>query len=299
MCPFSRPQGNMNRIFHMFLLLVQNHIRLFAYRKAIHNGQWISQPVSSVPFIIKSISYTPYSSLWTSVVSEILRLVEKVMTSGLNNNGPWPSLLWFRKPVQADPDPFTVSLVASHSETPTWSDFTSQQRGRQVLEIMKYLSCCANIYSCNAHISLRRFLPKNSPQKAESNKTETRVGTFLLSSQSPISLHWRYLTAEYWGEYLHIREGNTKRTGRYTDSCFIGRAIAQPVSRWLPTEAARVRSRVWSSGICGGQSGAGAGFLRVLRFPLPIFIPTTAPQSPSPIIWGWYNRAEVAAVQGT
>jgi hypothetical protein len=53
-------------------------------------------------------------------------------------------------------------------------------------------------------------------------------------------------------------------------------AIAQAVSRWLPTAAARVRSRVWSSGICGGQSGAGAGFLRVLRFPLPIFIPPGA-----------------------
>jgi hypothetical protein len=39
------------------------------------------------------------------------------------------------------------------------------------------------------------------------------------------------------------------------------------VSRWLPTAAARVRARIWSSGICGGQSGAGAGFLRVLRFP--------------------------------
>jgi hypothetical protein len=38
------------------------------------------------------------------------------------------------------------------------------------------------------------------------------------------------------------------------------RAIAQAVSRWLPTAAARVRSRVWSSGICGAQSGAGAGF---------------------------------------
>jgi hypothetical protein len=48
--------------------------------------------------------------------------------------------------------------------------------------------------------------------------------------------------------------------------------------------------------LCGGQSGAGAGFLRVLRFPLPIFIPQIAPQSPSPIIWGWYNKPEVAAV---
>jgi hypothetical protein len=72
----------------------------------------------------------------------------------------------------------------------------------------------------------------------------------------------------------------------------MGRAIAQAVSRWLPTAAARV----WSCGICGGQSGAGAGFLRVLRFPLPIFIPPIAPQSPSSIIWGLYNRPEMAAV---
>jgi hypothetical protein len=78
-----------------------------------------------------------------------------------------------------------------------------------------------------------------------------------------------------------------------------GRAIAQAVSRWLPTATARVRSRVWSSGICGGQSAAGAGFLRVLRIPLPVFISPIAPQSPSPIIWGWYSRPEVAAVQGT
>jgi hypothetical protein len=75
-----------------------------------------------------------------------------------------------------------------------------------------------------------------------------------------------------------------------------GRAIAQAVSRWLPTAAARVRAQIWSCGICGGQSGAGAGFLRVLRF-LPIFIPPTGPQSPSSIIWGWYNRPEVAAVR--
>jgi hypothetical protein len=38
------------------------------------------------------------------------------------------------------------------------------------------------------------------------------------------------------------------------------------------------------------------GFLRVLRFPLPIFITPTAPQSPSYIMWGLYNRPVVAAV---
>jgi hypothetical protein len=39
--------------------------------------------------------------------------------------------------------------------------------------------------------------------------------------------------------------------------------------------------------MCRGQSGPGAGFLRVLQFPLPIFISQIAPQSPSAIIrWG-------------
>jgi hypothetical protein len=73
-------------------------------------------------------------------------------------------------------------------------------------------------------------------------------------------------------------------------------AIAQAVSRWLPIAAARVRARVWSCGICGRQSSAGAGFLRVLRFPLPIFILPIAPKSPSSIIQGWYNKPIVTAV---
>jgi hypothetical protein len=57
-----------------------------------------------------------------------------------------------------------------------------------------------------------------------------------------------------------------------------GRAVTQAVSRRLPTPAARVRS----CGICGGQSGSGAGSLRVLRFPLP-GIPPIAPHSSPPI----------------
>jgi hypothetical protein len=51
-----------------------------------------------------------------------------------------------------------------------------------------------------------------------------------------------------------------------------GRAVAQAVSLWLPTLAARVRVRR-AYGVCGGQSGTGAGVLRVLRFPLPIIPP--------------------------
>jgi hypothetical protein len=62
------------------------------------------------------------------------------------------------------------------------------------------------------------------------------------------------------------------------------------VSHWLPTAAARVRAQARSCGICAGQSGTAVGFLRVLRFPLPIRIPPIAPQSSSSVIWGWYNR---------
>jgi cobalamin synthase len=57
----------------------------------------------------------------------------------------------------------------------------------------------------------------------------------------------------------------------------VGRAVAQAVSLWLLTAAARVRVRA-ACGFCGGQSGTGAGFLRVHRFPLPI-IPPISPSS--------------------
>jgi hypothetical protein len=71
---------------------------------------------------------------------------------------------------------------------------------------------------------------------------------------------------------------------------FVDLVIAQAVSRWFSTAAARFRAQLKSSGICGGQSGTGAGFLRVLRFPLPILIPPTVPHSSSSIIRCWYHR---------
>jgi hypothetical protein len=52
---------------------------------------------------------------------------------------------------------------------------------------------------------------------------------------------------------------NTRRNMGFIDS--VGRAIAQAVSRLLPTAAALVRAQVRSCGICGGQSGTEAGFL--------------------------------------
>jgi hypothetical protein len=76
----------------------------------------------------------------------------------------------------------------------------------------------------------------------------------------------------------------------YIYMLFVGRAIAETVIRRLPIAAARVRAQVGHCGICSGQSGAGSGFLRVLRFPLPFLIPLTAPHSSPSVIRGWYSR---------
>jgi hypothetical protein len=81
----------------------------------------------------------------------------------------------------------------------------------------------------------------------------------------------------------------------------MGRAISQAVSRRLPTAAGRVQTRVGTWDFVMDKNGAGAGFLRELRFPLPIYIPSCSPQSSSlspeaGTTRGWHNRPGVAAV---
>jgi hypothetical protein len=51
-------------------------------------------------------------------------------------------------------------------------------------------------------------------------------------------------------------------------------------------------------GFCGGQSGAGVGFLRVLRFPLPNFIPPIAPKIILIYHRGLYSRPKWPQYQG-
>jgi hypothetical protein len=72
---------------------------------------------------------------------------------------------------------------------------------------------------------------------------------------------------------FYLSVGYTESKCRIT--AYVGCAVAQAVSRWIPTTAARVRVRA-ACRVCGGQSGTGVGFLRVLQFPLPII-----PISPS------------------
>jgi hypothetical protein len=74
---------------------------------------------------------------------------------------------------------------------------------------------------------------------------------------------------------------NVDKRQQRTSKLRIGRAIAQAVSRRLPTAAARVQTRVGTRDFVMYKSGAGAGFLRELRFLLPIYIPPFSPQSSS------------------
>jgi hypothetical protein len=68
-----------------------------------------------------------------------------------------------------------------------------------------------------------------------------------------------------------------------------GRVVAQAVNRRLFTAAAWVRAHVRSCGICGGESEIRAGFLRMLRIPLPLISPAP-PHSSSSIIRDSYSR---------
>jgi hypothetical protein len=71
--------------------------------------------------------------------------------------------------------------------------------------------------------------------------------------------------------YKAVRHGSKviRKSGSQRNILAKGRAIAQAVSRWLPTAVVRGSRPGRHVGFCGGQSGSGAGFLRVLRFPLP------------------------------
>jgi hypothetical protein len=81
-----------------------------------------------------------------------------------------------------------------------------------------------------------------------------------------------------WTSHLCLQNCSSYRLQKYyTCKVPFRPCRSSAVRRWLPTAATRVRVRA-ACGICGGQSGTEAGFLRVLRFPLTI-IPPISPLS--------------------
>jgi hypothetical protein len=137
-----------------------------------------------------------------------------------------------------------------------------------------------DIFSDEVHLSVCRFQlqkPLKRLTVSLAHGSTPEVGFYFIRSSgegaAPPAPRARRCVLTRRSRELLTSEVNSSAKHRH------GRAIAQAVSRWLPTAADRVRARLWSSGICGGQSDAGAGFLRVLRFPLPIFIPPNSPSS--------------------
>jgi hypothetical protein len=60
---------------------------------------------------------------------------------------------------------------------------------------------------------------------------------------------------------------NTATSGKRDHSYVLGRTIAEAVSRWLPTAAARVRSRVWQVGFMVDKVASGQVFSEYFDFP--------------------------------
>jgi hypothetical protein len=85
-----------------------------------------------------------------------------------------------------------------------------------------------------------------------------------------------------------VLELNNKRvfTVQKVNSCTNMGVIAKAASRRLPTATVRVRCQFRPCEICVGHSGIEAGFLRVLRFPLPILIAPAVPCSATTRSWG-------------
>jgi hypothetical protein len=101
---------------------------------------------------------------------------------------------------------------------------------------------------------------------------------------------WRsWSCSRYYPSLLLERRREAQKTPHLTnmEECYL-LSVTRPL---VPSATATipVRAQVRSRGICGGQSGTGAGFIRVFRFSLPILISLTAPHSSS-IIQGWYSR---------
>jgi hypothetical protein len=68
------------------------------------------------------------------------------------------------------------------------------------------------------------------------------------------------------------------------------RHLAVRLVAGFPPRRLGFKPRPVHMGFVCGQSGTGAGFLRVLQFPLPILLQPNGPHSPSSTTRGWYNR---------
>jgi hypothetical protein len=186
---------------------------------------------------------------------------------------------------------FEACLLLTNSEGELWLTCTTtvtedvatvRKKGRRWWRKSRWNSSCVinqePLEACNFELKRERSLHFHGTHRLTVSSVVWLSRT-LTTLASPNSL----CSALQWPQWLlHPRLLQSYLQAE-------GRAIAEAVSRRIPTAAALVRALVMTCGICGKQSGTEAGFLRVLRFSVPALIPPTAPHSSS-IVRGWYNR---------
>jgi hypothetical protein len=90
-------------------------------------------------------------------------------------------------------------------------------------------------------------------------------------------------------------EADRERNGAYIS--IFARAIAEAVSRWLPTAAARVRARVWQVGFVVDKMASGQVFSEHFGFPLQNeFVPPISPSSSSSSSPKYKRKIEVPPI---
>jgi hypothetical protein len=92
----------------------------------------------------------------------------------------------------------------------------------------------------------------------------SRVPNYAKNSKNSVILSFKHLnlTVQICGSQNGLKDGK-------------GRAIAEAVTRWLPTAAARVRARVWQVGFVVDEVTSGQVFSEYFGFPCQKpFIPT-------------------------
>jgi hypothetical protein len=99
---------------------------------------------------------------------------------------------------------------------------------------------------------------------------------------------WALAEGELWG--CGMKRSLFPWGQRKTVTNKYGRAIVRRLLAGLPPRRPGFQVRSGHMGFVVDKVALGAGFLQVLRFPLPILIPPTAPHSSSSIIRDWYNR---------
>jgi hypothetical protein len=105
-----------------------------------------------------------------------------------------------------------------------------------------------------------------------------------LNSSNLLLAHAHLNSSNLLLAHAHLNSSNLLLAHAHLNSSNLllsGRAVAQDVSRRLPTAAAWVRAQARSRGICGEQSGNAPGSLWVLRVPPPVLITPIALNSSS------------------